>query len=85
MLQLDVLLVFTGAQPDNMDTLGSAISARLPPSSKVFVEWLHLQDETYDKKRTNKNWTMGPNLEFYAVMKEGAWRGHRRGTARPAR
>jgi hypothetical protein len=81
MLQLDFLLVFTGAQPDNMDTLGSAISARLPPSSKVFVEWLHLQDLTYDKKRTNKNWTMGPNLEFYAVMKEGAWRGHWRGAA----
>lgn len=79
MLQLDVLLVFTGAQPDNMDTLGSAISARLPPSSKVFVEWLHLEDATYDKSRSSKNWTMGPNSEFYAIMKEGTWPLARRG------
>ena len=87
-LQLDALLVFTGFKPPDLQAAGARLSARLPQSSQVFVEWLHLEDATYDKTRSSRNWTRGPNSAFYAVMKEGARRqtsASWRSDARPSR
>jgi len=81
-LQLDTLLVFTGFEPSDLQAEGARLSARLPQSSQVFVEWLHLEDATYDKSRSSKNWTKGPNSEFYSVMKEGSWPANERDVAR---